>query len=478
MVNLTDRLILFCVVLCCVCSSVVHVNRVLCVTCIDCVVLQSPTSGSGRTATRSADLVALGPIPPSWTWSECCRLGSPTPRRSTRPDLAPGTWLPEHPTNTLTSRLAPQTPRQHPDLAPGSPHTPTSHLAPQTPRQHPDLAPGSRTARQHPDLAPGSPHTPPTPWPCTWLPRHPANALSSHLAPCTPRQHPDLSPGSPNTPPTPQRSTRPDLLPDTPPTPWPGTWLPGHPSYQLWDVPVSVWPLPLLFAVLRAMFMVVGLVRQAASCLFTILRHKAGYLFREVLVTPSLIICSVRACDTVICSVVAWWLMVDYLFKKHPVAHRWLFVQKTPSDTVDYLFRKHPVTHSWLFVQKTPSDCYLVRKCKVTHSYYYCWLLLICLCSLFSALEQTRCTFSNIHRSGVLTGLFGSYMATAMWNCMLPSRCTFCANHKCVEGVAFILIGWNVWGFLFVVFVFRMSWDAKDFIFTNYRTVLHIFINF
>ena len=68
------------------------------------------------------------------------------------------------------------------------------------------------------------------------------------------------------------------------------------------------------------MFMVVGLVRQAASCLFTILRHTAGYLFREVLVTPSLIICSVRACDS-------------YLFSSGLVTYGRLFVQKTPSGT-------------------------------------------------------------------------------------------------------------------------------------------------
>ena len=403
---------------------------------------------------------------------------------NTPPTLWPHTWLPEHPANTLTSHLAPCTPR----LAPGSPDTPPTPWprtwlpdSPPTPwpcTWLPDSppTPWPRTwLPAHPTNTLTSHLAPRTPWPCTWLPAHPANTLSSHLAPCTPRQHPDLSPGSPNTPPTPRHSTRPDLLPDTPPTPWPGTWLPGHPSYQPWDVYVSVWPLPLLFAVLRAMFMVVGLVRQAASCLFMILRHTAGYLFREVLVTPSLIICSVRACDTVICSVVAWWLMVDYLFRKRPVAHSWLFVQRTPSDTVDYLFRKHPVTHSWLFVQKTPSDTVIWSE----NARWHTVIIVDCFyVALFSALEQTRCTFSNIHRSGVLTGLFGSYMATAMWNCMLPSRCTFCANHKCVEGVVFILIGWNVWGFLFVVFVFRMSWDAKDFIFTNYRTVLHIFINF
>ena len=250
-----------------------------------------------RTPCQHSDLTPGSPNTPPTPW--------PRTWLPAHPNLAPGspdtpptpwprTWLPGQPANTLTSHLAPRTPHQHPDLAPGSPHTPptpwprtwlpahpantlTSHLA-------------LRTPCQHPDLAPGSPNTPPTPWPRTWLPQHPANTLTSHLAPCTPRQHPDLAPGSLNTPPTPQRSTHPDLLPDTPPTPWPGTWLPRHPSYQLWDVHVSAWPLPLLFAVLRAMFTVVGLVRQAASCLFTILRHTAGYLFREVLATHSLFV--------------------------------------------------------------------------------------------------------------------------------------------------------------------------------------------
>ena len=137
--------------------------------------------------------------------------GSP----NTPPTLWPHAWLPKHPANTLTSHLAPRTPRprtwlpRHPantltsHLAPGQPaNTPTSHLAPRTPHQHPDLAPGS-------------PDTPPTPCPLTWLPAHPANTLTSHLAPRTPhqhhgalhaltsyqtpRQHPDLAPGSPDT---------------------------------------------------------------------------------------------------------------------------------------------------------------------------------------------------------------------------------------------------------------------------------------
>ena len=291
-VNLTDRLILFCVVLC-VLRCVVHVKWVLRVTCIDCVVLQLPTSGSGHTATCSADLAVLSPTPPSWTWSECCRLGSPTSRRSTRPDLAPGspdtlptpwpcTRLPEHPANTLTLHLAPRTPRQHPDLTPGSPNTPP------TP-QH----------STRPDL---SPDTPPTPWPGTWSPdtlatNHGMSTFQSGLCLFS--------------------------LQFSGPCSWWWAW--WDRQLALYNSQTHSW-----------LFVQRGLGDTPFNYLFSEgLWHT--YLFSSGLVTYGWLFVQKTPSGTqvIICS-------------EKPQWHSWLFVQKTPSDTQLIICSENTQWHSYL----------------------------------------------------------------------------------------------------------------------------------